>query len=71
MKRLTALAVLSVLMLAGCSTAPAPTLEDAGKQCVRYVMQEKDADRELADRACEIQYEDLGEAGFIEYWTAE
>lgn len=68
--KLSALA-LSALLLTGCASAqPEPTLEDAGKQCVRYVMHEEDADRDLADRACEIQYEELGESGFIEYWSA-
>lgn len=67
--KLAALA-LSALLMTGCATAqPEPTLEDAGKACVSYVMLEKDADRDLADRACEIQYEELGESGFIEDWT--
>ncbi|WP_157534381.1 hypothetical protein [Microbacterium sp. Leaf320] len=61
--------LLAATMLLSACAAPAPTLEDAGKACVTYVMSKYDETPKRADRTCEIMYEDMGEADFIEEWT--
>lgn len=59
--------ILAALLITGCSSGP--TLEDAGKACVRYLMYEKDASAKNADEACELYYTQIGEEAFIEEWT--
>jgi entry exclusion lipoprotein TrbK len=71
MKRLLALAALTAALLTGCASTPKPTLEDAGRACVAYMILEKDSTRDIANRACEILYEDWGREAFIEEWTSE
>lgn len=60
---------LSLTFTACAPTAPKPTLEDAGKACVRYVMTDRGETAKQANRVCEIFYEDVGEEKFIELWS--
>ncbi|MFA4895536.1 hypothetical protein [Microbacterium sp.] len=60
------------LALTACAPAePEPTLEDAGKAYVTYAMTEKGASPSVANRTCEIAYEELGDEKIIEYWSGQ
>ena len=68
MKRLTALAVLSVLLLTGCAPSQMDTAMD---RCVAFEVEHMDRGQDAAQEQCDTLRGQMTEAEFIEFWSEQ